>query len=163
MATAKVKKTTKATVAEHEYLLFVDEDVPKLLESEDYLEIARGGAKLGASYLQEQLTRGVSEEEASFVPELHIYKDGKFVGLGIVGARSQEDIDKYIAVSFERGATAVLLVSGFWASAMASQNGGRPSQQPDRVNGGVGTVYLAPDNIVAQVGQPVFATGAEVN
>jgi hypothetical protein len=131
--------------------------VPKLIESKDYKSIARLAASLGAFYLEEELNNGVSDEQVSFTPEMHLYKDGKLIGLAVLDVKTQDDVDRFIVATFEKEPTmVVVLVQGMWMSTTAVKSGGRASQQSDRVNAGVGTVYLA-GNIVAQVGKPVFA------
>ena len=135
------------------------DNAPKFIEAQDYKSLARLGAAHGAFYLEDGLKKGESEEEVSFIPEAHIYKDGKCVGIAALAVKSQDDLDKMTAAVFEKTTPnlVLLLVSGQWMSNMALKNGGRPSQQPDRVNVGVGTVYLAPGKIVASAGKPVFS------
>jgi len=153
----KQEKQAVETAKEKSRVVVMAEAVPKLMESKEYNMIAAVAAGHGARYLEEELNNGVSEEDANFMPEAFIYKGGKLEHVCWLGdVKSQDDVDKYINRLFRLEPTMVVLVNGMWLSLAAVKNGGRPSQQPDRINAGIGTVYLAPDNIVARMSKPVF-------
>jgi hypothetical protein len=166
MSTTKAVKATEATKPKGELSTTIQRlivEAPALIKAKDYNSLAELGAAHGASYLTEALRNGKSEEDASFITEAHLYENGKCSACILLpDADSQNDLDNMIAAIFAKVTTpAVLLVIGMqWVSRSAVKNGGRPSEQPDRVNAGVGTVYTAPGVIVALQGKPVFIAKA---
>jgi hypothetical protein len=163
MSTTKAVKATKpkGKLSTTRQRLIVD--APALIKAEDYNSLAILGAAHAASHLAEELLNGKSEEDASFTPEAYFYENGKCSACILLpDAESQNNLDNMVAATFAKVTTpAVLLFIGMqWVSKLAVKNGGRPSEQPDRVNAGVGTVYTAPGTIVAHQGKPVFATKA---
>jgi hypothetical protein len=131
------------------------DSAPGFIKSKNYKALANLGAALGAFYLEEGLADGKSEEKVSFMPEVYLYKNGKCKGLVLIsGAKSQNDLNKIVAATVKAPSVVLLLIHAAWVSKLALTNGGRPSQQPDRVNTGIGTVYVA-GNVVASVGKQI--------
>jgi len=132
---------------------------PKLIAKGDFAQVARIGAAHGAAYLREEILNGKSNDDASFLPEVYVYKDGKLAGVVAIAGNHKpgevaDAIGAVVMEAFKSSSEAVVTVTAGWLSRKASAKR-RPRHQADRITASFSIVYTAPDKIVAYQALPI--------
>jgi hypothetical protein len=114
--------------------------IPGLIAARDYDEIARLGVRHGVAYLQEEISRGKTEDEARFAAEVYAYKDGALVLVTVVVGNDDRIQKALLKISREKLPDALLLIYSAFASRSASNQ--PASTREDRETIAVAKVYL---------------------
>jgi hypothetical protein len=133
------------------------------LQRKDYDALARAGVKQSHYYMSDDIGN-VPNDQLSHAPEFHIFKDGKLTMVAAAPGVKPGDFNLLLEKFFKIEPQAVLLITSGYFSKTAHEHlstlspeaqkeefAKRPySSYPDKITVAQGSVYLAPDKIVAR-------------